>query len=167
MQLESLRELLVHELQDLYDAEKQLVKALPKMAKAASFPELRKGFEQHLEETKGHVDRIEKAFQILGEGPKAKKCKGMAGLIKEGQELIKEEDADDATRDAGLISAAQRVEHYEIAAYGTARTYANTLGENDLAELLQTTLEEEAATDKKLTAVAEKAVNVEAAARAS
>ena len=166
MQLESLRELLVHELQDLYDAEKQLVKALPKMAKAASFPELKKGFEQHLEQTKGHVNRIEKAFQILGEDAKAKKCKGMAGLVKEGEELIKKENADDATRDAGLISAAQRVEHYEIAAYGTARTYANTLGENDLAELLQTTLDEESETNEKLTKVAEKAVNVEAAAKA-
>ena len=166
MKLESLRELLVHELQDLYDAEKQLVKALPKMAKAASFPELRKGFEQHLEQTKTQVDRIEKAFQILGEDVKAKKCKGMAGLVKEGEELIKKENADDATRDAGLIAAAQRVEHYEIAAYGTARTYANTLGEEDVAELLQTTLDEEAETDKKLTQVAEKAVNVEAAAKA-
>jgi ferritin-like metal-binding protein YciE len=136
------------------------------MAKAASFPELRKGFETHLEETKGHVNRIEKAFQILGEDATPTKCKGMAGLVKEGAEFIKAESADDATRDAGLISAAQRVEHYEIAAYGTARTYANTLGEPDVANLLQTTLDEEAATDKKLTAVAEKAVNVEAAANA-
>jgi ferritin-like metal-binding protein YciE len=167
MKLESLRELLVHELEDLYDAEGQLVKALPKMAKAAAFPQLRQGFEQHLEQTKEHVNRLEKAFQMLGEGAKAKKCKGMAGLIKEGQEIVKEDDADDATRDAGLISAAQRVEHYEIAAYGTARTYAKTLGESDVANLLQMTLEEEAETDKKLTSIAEGAINVEAAQKAS
>jgi len=165
MKLDSLRELLVHELEDLYDAESQLVKALPKMAKAAAFPELRKGFELHLEQTKEHVNRLDKAFQMLGEDAKSTKCKGMAGLIREGQQIVKEEDADEATRDAGLISAAQRVEHYEIAAYGTARTYAHTLDEPDVADLLQTTLNEEAETDKKLTALAEKAVNVEAAAK--
>jgi len=164
MKVETLRELLVHELEDLYDAESQLVKALPKMAKAASIPQLREGFEQHLKQTKEHVVRIEKAFQMLGEGATAKKCKGMAGLIREGNEVIKNTEADEAARDAGLISAAQRVEHYEIAAYGTARTYAQTLGEDAVAELLQTTLDEEAQTDKKLTSLAESTVNVEAAA---
>jgi ferritin-like metal-binding protein YciE len=160
-----LRELLVHELGDLYDAESQLVKALPKMAKAATYPQLKQGFEQHLQQTKEHVTRIEKAFQMLGADEATKvKCKGMAGLIKEGNEVIKETDADDATRDAGLISAAQRVEHYEIAAYGTARTYAQTLGQNDVAELLQQTLNEEAETDKKLSSLAESNINQDAAA---
>jgi len=167
MKVESLRELLVHELEDLYDAESQLVKALPKMAKAATFPQLRQGFELHLEQTKGHVNRLEKAFQMLGEGATAKKCKGMAGLLREGNDIIKDTEADEATRDAGLIAAAQRVEHYEIAAYGTARTYAQTLGESDVANLLQTTLEEEAQTDKKLTSLAETRVNPEAASKAS
>jgi ferritin-like metal-binding protein YciE len=167
MKLDSLRELLVHELEDLHDAERQMVKALPKMAKAASFPELRKGFERHLEQTKEHVKRLETAFQMLGANTEGKKSKAMAGIIREGQEIVKEPDADEATRDAGLISAAQRVEHYEIAGYGTARAYAKTLNEPDVANLLQTTLSEETETDKKLTQLAEQRVNPQAAAKAS
>ena len=167
MKLESLRELLVHELEDLHDAERQLVRALPKMAKAAAFPELRKGFERHLEQTKEQVKRLEKAFQMLGASTEGTKSKGMAGIIREGQEIVKEPDADDATRDAGLISAVQRVKHYEIASYGTARAHAKTLNEPDVANLLQTTLNEEAETDKKFTALAEQQVNAEAASKAS
>lgn len=150
--INSLRELLVDELQDLYDAEKQLIKALPKMAKAASNEELKEGFTQHLEETRGHVDRLEQAFQFLGEKAKGKTCPAMKGLIEEGSEAI-EADAPDAVRDAQLIGAAQRVEHYEIAAYGTARSFAEKLGEKKVVKLLQQTLDEEGETDKKLTAL--------------
>jgi ferritin-like metal-binding protein YciE len=167
MKLDSLRELLVHELEDLRDAERQLVRALPKMAKAASFPELRNGFERHLEQTKEHVNRLDKAFQMLGANTEGTKSRGMAGLIREGREIVKEPDADGATRDAGLISAVQRVKRYEIASYGTARAHAKTLNEPDVANLLQTTLNEETETDKKLTALAEQQVNVEAASKTS
>src|SRR6202022_5058672 len=125
---EGLKELYIDELKDLYNAESQLVKALPKMAKAASSDELRQGFEQHLEQTKGHVQRLEKIFQALGESPKGKKCKGMEGLIEEGSEVM-EEDYEGSVLDAALIGAAQRVEHYEIAGYGTVRSMAETLGE--------------------------------------
>lgn len=160
MKENQLKELYVEELKDLYSAEKQLVKALPKMAKAATSPDLRAGFEGHLEQTKGHVARLEKIFQALEESPDGKTCKGMEGLIKEGSEMI-EEDPEAEQLDAGLISAAQRVEHYEIAGYGCVRTYAQLLGENEAVSLLEETLNEEKKTDTKLTQLAE-AINVEA-----
>lgn len=158
--LKSLRELLVDELKDLHNAENQLVRALPKMARAASHDELRSGFEDHLEQTREHVDRLERCFKLLGEKARGKTCHAMKGLVEEGQEAI-DEDAPDALRDAKLIGAAQRVEHYEIAAYGTARAFAQTLGETKVADLLQETLDEEGETDKRLTALAE-TVNEEA-----
>jgi len=157
-----LEELLVEELKDLYSAENQLVKALPRMAKAAHSPELKRAFERHLEETRRQVERLDQIGQTLATKMTGKKCKGMEGLIEEGKEVI-EEDFDDNTRDAGLIGAAQRVEHYEIAGYGTARTHAELLGYPKVAKLLQQTLDEEAATDKKLTQLAESIINVEAA----
>ena len=155
-----LRDIYIDELKDLYNAENQLVKALPKMAKAASADELRQGFEQHLEQTKGQVQRLEQIFQKLGENPKGKKCKGMEGLIEEGSEVM-EEDFEGAVKDAALIGAAQRVEHYEIAGYGTVRSMAETLGEDDHVSLLEETLEEEKETDEKLTQLAEQ-INKEA-----
>jgi len=161
MKLDSLKKLYVEELRDLYSAENQLVKALPKMAKAASSPQLRSGFEEHLEQTKGHVNRLEQIFEKLGESPKGKTCKAMEGLVAEGEELLKE-NADPSVLDAGLISAAQRVEHYEIAGYGTVRTYARLLKDEAAARLLQQTLDEEGETDKKLTRLAESGINVEA-----
>jgi ferritin-like metal-binding protein YciE len=160
--MDTLRELLIDELKDLYNAEGQLVKALPKMAKAATNPKLKAGFEEHLAETKEQVSRLEEAFRILGEKPKGKTCHAMQGLVEEGKEAI-EEDGNDAVRDAQLIGAAQRVEHYEIAAYGTARAFAATLGEDKVAKLLQETLDEEGETNKKLTALAA-VVNKEASA---
>jgi ferritin-like metal-binding protein YciE len=150
---EGLKELYIDELKDLYNAENQLVKALPKMARAASSDELRQGFEEHLEQTKGHVQRLEKIFQTLGESPKGKKCKGMEGLIEEGSEAM-EEDYEGSVLDAALIGAAQRVEHYEIAGYGTVRSMAETLGESDHVSLLVETLQEEKETDEKLTELA-------------
>ena len=147
---EGLKELYVDELKDLYSAENQLVKALPKMAKAAASEELRQGFEEHLEQTKDHVARLEKIFKALDESPKGKKCIGMEGLVKEGSEAIAE-DFEDAVKDAALIGAAQRVEHYEIAAYGTASAFARILGESEHVSLLEQTLEEEKETDQKLT----------------
>ncbi|MGB7027455.1 MAG: ferritin-like domain-containing protein [Candidatus Acidiferrum sp.] len=156
-----LKHLYVEELKDLYSAENQMVKALPKMIKAATSKDLRAGFEGHLEQTKGHVSRLEEIFKALGESPKGKKCKGMEGLIKEGGEMIEEDPAPEEL-DAGLISAAQRVEHYEIAGYGCVRTYAKLLGENEAEALLQETLEEEKKTDAKLTQLAEN-INLEAA----
>jgi ferritin-like metal-binding protein YciE len=161
MKLNTLEDLLHHELKDLYSAENQLVKALPKMAKAATNADLKAGFEEHLEQTKGHVERLNQIGDQLGKKLAGHKCKAMEGLIEEGAELISE-DADEAVRDAGLIGAAQRVEHYEIAGYGTARALANQLGHGDVAELLEQTLEEEKATDAKLTDLAESAVNAEA-----
>lgn len=161
MEINSLRELYVEQLRDLYDAENQLIKALPKMAKEASSDELRQGIEEHLEQTRGHVERLEQVFEQLGEKPKGKKCKGMQGLLEEGKETL-EEDMEDDTKDAAIIAAAQRVEHYEISGYGTARTYANLLNENEAAELLEETLNEEKETDQKLTQLAEE-INVEAA----
>ncbi len=155
-----LQELYVDELKDLYNAENQLVKALPKMAKAASSEKLRAGFEEHLEQTKGHVSRLEQIFESLGESPKGKKCKGMEGLVEEGSEII-DEDLEDGVKDAGLIGAAQRVEHYEIAAYGTVKAFAETLGHSEHASLLEQTLEEEKETDEKLTELA-KQINVQA-----
>ena len=145
-----LKELYIDELKDLFSAENQLVKALPKMAKAATSDKLRQGFEEHLEQTKGHVQRLEQIFKGLGESPKGKKCKGMEGLIEEGSEIT-EEDFDGPVLDAGLIGAAQRVEHYEIAAYGTARAFAAELRESKHISLLEATLSEEEATDEKLT----------------
>lgn len=161
MESNRLRHLYIEELKDLYSAESQLLKALPKMAKAATSEELRAGFQDHLEQTKGHVSRLEEIFQALGESPKGKKCKGMEGLIKEGAEMIDEDPAPEEL-DAGLISAAQRVEHYEIAGYGSVKTYAKLLGEGDAVSLLEQTLEEEKETDQKLTELAED-INVEAA----
>ena len=159
------REHYVDELRDLYDAEKQILTALPKMAEAASHAELRKAFEMHLKQTEGQVARLEKIFESLGEQPTGKKCVAMAGLIKEGDELMKEGLEPDVL-DAALIGAAQKVEHYEMAGYGTARTWAKRLGEQEACELLQKTLEEEAATDEKLTKLAEPKINKEAMAAA-
>jgi ferritin-like metal-binding protein YciE len=162
MKNNSLRELYVTELQDIYDAENQLVKALPQMAKAATSEDLRSGFQEHLEQTKEHVRRLEQIFDGLGEKAKAKKCKGMQGLVAEGSEIIDEDEFEDEVKDAALISAAQRVEHYEIAAYGTVRTYAEILGQQNDISLLEKTLQEEKETDEKLTELAEN-INVEAA----
>jgi ferritin-like metal-binding protein YciE len=158
--VESLNELFVEQLRDLYDAENQLIKALPKMAQGANSDELRQGFEEHLEQTKEHAQRIEQIFEQLGEKAKGKKCKGMEGLIKEGSETLSEDMSEDV-KDAAIIAAAQRVEHYEIAGYGTARTFANLLGEDEAASLLEQTLEEEKETDAKLTQLAE-GINVAA-----
>jgi ferritin-like metal-binding protein YciE len=155
-----LRELYLDELRDLYNAENQLLKALPKMAKAANSDELRDGFEQHLEQTKGHVERLEQIFEALGESPKGKKCAGMEGLVKEGSEVM-EEDFEGAVMDAALIGAAQRVEHYEIAAYGTVIAFAEQLGESEHVSLLKETLEEEKETDEKLTTLSEE-INAQA-----
>ena len=153
MNNKGLRELYIDELKDLYSAENQLVKALPKMAKAASSEELQQGFEEHLEQTQGHVQRLEKIFKSLNEGPKGKKCVGMEGIVKEGSEVMGE-DFEGALMDAALIGAAQRVEHYEIAAYGTACEFAQILGESQHASLLKQTLQEEKETDQKLTELA-------------
>ena len=161
MKENALKELYIDELRDIYNAENQLTKALPKMAKAATSEELRSGFEGHLEQTRGHVERLEQIFKELGEKPTGKKCKGIEGLVEEGAEMIKEDELEGEALDAGLISAAQRVEHYEIAAYGCVRTYANLLGEDDAVRLLEQTLKEEKETDQKLTKLAEK-INVEA-----
>jgi ferritin-like metal-binding protein YciE len=161
MKEDRLKHLYVEELKDIYSAENQMVKALPKMAKAATSPDLRAGFEEHLTQTQEHVSRLEKIFGALDESPKGKKCKGMEGLIKEGAEMIEEDPAAEEL-DAGLISAAQRVEHYEIAAYGCVSAYAKLLGENQALSLLQETLEEEKETDKKLTELSTK-INIEAA----
>jgi ferritin-like metal-binding protein YciE len=161
MKLASLQDLFVEQLQDLHDAENQILKALPKMAKAASAPELRQAFEQHLEQSRMHVERLDRVFSQLGAKSKGKPCKAMQGLIAEGEEMIKEK-ADPAVRDAGLIAAAQRVEHYEIAGYGCVHTYANQLGQPQAAQLLQQTLNEEGAADKKLTRLAETLINLEA-----
>jgi ferritin-like metal-binding protein YciE len=160
MKMATLKDLFLEELKDLYSAEKQLIKALPKMAKAATSEELKEGFLEHLEQTKGHAERLEQVFELLGQKPRAKTCKAMEGLIEEGKELL-EEDAEPEVLDAGLIAAAQRVEHYEIAGYGCVRTYAELLGEEEARDLLQQTLDEEAETDRKLTELSEQ-INVEA-----
>jgi ferritin-like metal-binding protein YciE len=161
MAMDSLKDLYVDELKDLYNAENQLLKALPKMAKKASAPELKRAFQDHLTQTQGHVDRLDKIFKGLGEKPTGKTCKAMKGLVEEGKEII-EEDGDDSVLDAALIGAAQRVEHYEIAGYGVVRTFASLLGEDDAMASLQRTLNEEAETDKKLTKLAESIINIEA-----
>ncbi len=158
MKIDSLRGLFIEELKDLYSAEKQILKALPKMARAASAPRLREAFQLHLEETKGQVERLERIFEALGTKPGGKKCLAMEGLVEEGKELMKE-DIDPEVLDVGLIAAAQRVEHYEIAGYGTLRAYAKTLGETEAAKLLQLTLDEEGETDQRLSCLAEGRVN--------
>jgi ferritin-like metal-binding protein YciE len=162
MELETLKDLYIHELKDLHSAEQQLVKALPKMAKAAANKELAAGFQEHLEQTKGHAQRLEKILSGHKETSRGPKCKGMEGLVAEGAKMI-EEEADNEVKDAGLIAAAQRVEHYEIAGYGTAHSYAELLGNKEDVNLLQMTLEEERATDQKLTKLAKTAINVAAA----
>jgi len=161
MKLESLKDLYLEQLKDLYSAETQIVDALPKMAEAAGSPDLRKGFTDHLRQTEEHVRRLERIFQDLQENPKGHTCEGMKGLLKEGAEMTKM-SGDPSVIDAGLIACAQRVEHYEIAGYGTARTHAAMLGYNKIARLLQQTLTEEGNTDKKLTQLAENIINVEA-----
>ena len=161
MEIDSLQKLYVDHLKDVYSAEKQIIQALPKMAKNASNAQLRAAFQEHLEQTRGQVERLDRIFERLGKSSRGKKCKGMEGLIEEGKEVL-EEDMDDDVRDAALIAAAQKVEHYEIAAYGTLRTYAELLGEKQDAKLLQHTLDEEGNADKKLTQLAESTVNLEA-----
>jgi len=160
--MESLEELLQEELKDMYDAEKQLTKALPKLAKKATTPDLQDAFEEHLRQTQQHMERLEQVFDQLGMPVKGKTCKGMKNLIAEGNDMIADAD-DDATRDAIMIAAAQKVEHYEIAAYGTMRTWANVLGHREIASMLEDTLEEEKETDQKLTGIAEGFVNQAAA----
>jgi ferritin-like metal-binding protein YciE len=161
MKLDTLKKLYLEELRDLYSAETQLVKALPKMAKGASSAELKQAFESHLEQTKEHVERLDEIFARLDEKTTGKTCKAMKGLIEEGSEMLAQE-GDESVIDAGLIGAAQRVEHYEIAAYRTVRTFANLLGEDEAVELLQQTLDEEGETDKALSQLAEGIVNEEA-----
>jgi len=161
MKLDTLQKLYTDELRDLYNAENQLLKALPKMAKAASSEDLKDAFEKHLEQTKGHVKRLEQVFDALGEKPKGKTCRAMKGLIEEGSEILKEE-GEESILDAGIIVAAQKVEHYEIASYGSVRTFAHLLGQNKAAELLQTTLDEESETNELLNRLAEGIVNPEA-----
>lgn len=161
MKLDTLRKLYVEELRDIYNAENQLLKALPKMAKGASSDELKQAFEDHLEETQGHVERLDEIFEALDEKATGKTCKAMKGLVEEGSEILKEE-GEESVLDAGIIAAAQKVEHYEIATYGTLRTWADLLGENEAAELLQQTLDEEGEADKRLNELAEEIVNPEA-----
>jgi ferritin-like metal-binding protein YciE len=161
MKLATLKDLYVEELKDLYSAENQILKALPQMAKAAGSPDLKAGFEEHLNQTREHVTRLEQIFETLGKSPKGKHCKGMEGVLEEGKELLKE-DAEPEVLDAGLIAAAQHVEHYEIAGYGVCRTYAKLLGDDKAMKLLQTTLNEEEMTDRKLTQLAESHINIEA-----
>jgi ferritin-like metal-binding protein YciE len=158
VKVNSLHDLYLEQLKDLYDAEHQLIKALPKMAKASSSAELREAFEQHLEKTKEHARRIETIFESMGETAKGQKCKAMEGLVKEGSEVI-EEDMEDGVKDAALIAAAQRVEHYEMAGYGCVRTYASLLGETKAAGLLEKTLQEEEEPDRTLGGIAEQ-INV-------
>ena len=165
MEIDNLRKLYVDELKDLYSAEKQILQALPRMAKKVSNPDLKKAFEEHVEVTRMQVERLDRIFEGLGKSPRGKKCKGMEGLLEEGKEMM-EEDMEPEVLDAALIGAAQRVEHYEIAGYGTVRTYARLLGETQAAKLLQQTLDEEGETDKKLTQLAESSINVEAMAEA-
>ena len=154
--MNTLRETLIDELSDIYDAERQLTKALPKMAKAAENDELKAGFEKHLEETENHVERLDQVFEALGEKAKGKKCKAMKGLIEEGTERIQDEAGD-----AALIAAAQKIEHYEIAGYGSLKSWAELLDEDEAVDLLEQTLQEEKATDDKLTELAESTINVQ------
>lgn len=159
--LDTLEKLYISELRDLYSAENQLLKALPKMAKGAASPELKDAFEKHLEQTKGHIQRLEQLFEQLDESPKGKTCHAMKGLVEEGSEILKEE-GEDSVLDAGMIVAAQKVEHYEIASYGSVRTFANLLGQDEAARLLQSTLDEESETNEILNGLAETVVNPEA-----
>jgi ferritin-like metal-binding protein YciE len=161
MKLNTVEQLYISELRDLYSAENQLLKVLPKMAKGASSPELKGAFEKHLEQTKGHVERLEQIFQQLDENPRGKTCHAMKGLIEEGSEILKE-DGEESVLDAGIIVAAQKVEHYEIASYGSVRTFANLLGKDEEAKLLQSTLDEESETNEILNRLAETVVNPEA-----
>ena len=161
--LTSLDDLLVHELQDIYNAEGQILKALPRMTKAATHPDLKAAFEEHRVQTEGQVKRLEQVFKLLGQPVKGKKCEGMAGLIEEGKSVM-EQDADPAVLDAALIAAAQKVEHYEIASYGCVCTYAEMLGYEEAHELLGQNLDEEETTDERLTALAETVINIEAEA---
>lgn len=161
----TLHDAFIDELRDTYDAEKQLTKALPKMAKAASSPDLRAAFEAHLEETRGQIERLEQVFEGLGEKARGKHCEGVAGIIEEGKAIM-EEDFDETTMDACLIAAGQRAEHYEMAAYGTLVAWANAMGHSDAAMLLQETLDEEKAADEKLSGLAEGGINQEAASGA-
>jgi len=163
--LNSFDDLFLEQLEDLYDAEQRLVKALPKMAAAAHSDALKSAFQQHLRETENHVSRLEQVFQILGKSARSKTCEAMKGLVAEGDEVVSATGNSDV-KDAALIAAAQRVEHYEIAGYGSVRTFAQRLGRQDAARLLQQTLDEEGATDKKLTALAEQSINPKAAATA-
>ena len=161
MKLNTLKQLYIEELRDLHSAENQLLKALPKMAKGASSEELKLAFENHLDQTKVHVERLEEIFERLDESPKGKTCQAMKGLVEEGSEILGE-DGEESVLDAGIIAAAQKVEHYEIASYGTVRTFAQLLGEDEAAELLQETLDEEGEADKLLTQLAQEMVNPEA-----
>ena len=160
MEMDSLRKLYVDELKDLYSAEKQILQALPRMAKKTKNEQLKKAFENHVEETRMQVERLDKIFELLGKSSRGKKCKGMEGLLEEGKEMM-QEDMEPEVMDAALIASAQKVEHYEIAGYGTVRTYAQLLGEDQHVKLLQQTLDEEGNTDKKLTQLAG-SINVEA-----
>jgi len=164
MELNTIKDLYIHELKDLYSAEKQLLKAIPKMAKAATNQELANGFREHLEQTKHHAERLEQVLKAHGQSTRGPKCRGMEGIVAEGAEMI-EEEGDDEVKDAGLIAAAQRVEHYEMAGYGTARTYADLLKDQEGAKLLSQTFEEEKQTDEKLSKLAKSTINVQAAAK--
>jgi len=161
MKMESLHDLYLSELKDLYSAEDQILKALPKVIEKVTAPELRTALQNHLEETRGHVARLEQVFEMHGEEPKKQKCKGMEGVLDEGDEMIGK-DAVPAVRDAAIISACQRVEHYEMAAYGAVRTYAQQMGQDRAAALLQQTLDEEGNANKKLTSIAASRVNIQA-----
>jgi ferritin-like metal-binding protein YciE len=165
MEMSNLKELFLAELSDMHSAERQLIEALPKLARQAGSPQLKRALEQHLRVTEGQLERLDRIFDSLGEKPKRKKCKGMEGLIGEGSEMVREA-TDEAVRDAAIIAGAQKVEHYEIAAYGTLRTYAETLGDSANGKLLDQSLEEEKEADVKLSEIAESAVNVEAASPA-
>ena len=160
MSVSSMQELLIDELKDIYSAEKQITRALPKMAKATTSEELKQAFQSHLEETQGQIERLDKIFEILGKAPRGKTCHGMQGVLEEGSEVIDETEKS-PVRDAALISAAQRVEHYEMAAYGAVKAYANILGQKEIVSLLEETLAEEKAADQKLNTIA-KSVNSEA-----
>ncbi len=162
--LNTLHDLLIHQLRDIYSAEKQIVKALPKMAKRANSDELQAALTSHLDETEEHVERLEQAFELLGVNSRGPKCKGMEGLIEEGKELLEEEDVEPNVLDAGIIAASQRIEHYEIAAYGTVCEYARRMGHDDLLTLLELTLREEKTADATLTTLAETGINAMAGA---
>jgi ferritin-like metal-binding protein YciE len=161
MKLQSLDDLFFEQLRDIFDAEKQIIKALPKMAKAAEAEELRAAFEEHLDQTRGHLERLERIFDLLGKKARGKSCQAMEGLIAEGEDIL-DADADPMVRDAGLIAAAQRIEHYEMAAYGCLHSWAQQLNNAKAAELIEETLREEKETDQKLTHIAESIVNLAA-----